>query len=120
MISVKQQGRIYLATGGLSSGVPNHFFDTVLYGRAYLDRSLRFSIIGDIAGQELSRWYLQEKWIIPTVLDIISFCNGIMALIEAGCTQRAVLYPVFVSQQTSRGPSILPYGANSWILEHIS
>jgi hypothetical protein len=99
LTSVKQQGRIYLATGGLSSGVPNHFFDTVLYGRDYLGRSLRFSIIGDVAGQGIQRWCLQEKGIIPAVLDMISFCGGIKALIEAGCTQRAVRYPVVLSNK---------------------
>jgi GMC oxidoreductase len=86
----------------ISNGIPNQIFQLLIYERSFLDRPGRFGIIADLLGQGM-KWCLQGEGILPTILNILTICNGFNAVIDAGCDQRVVVYATVLSQPTSRG-----------------
>jgi hypothetical protein len=86
----------------LTIGVAKQLYSFGLYERLYQNRSGRFSIVGDALGKGL-RWCLDREGVFPTLLNIFAFCDGINAVVDAGCTERAVIFATFLSQPTSKG-----------------
>jgi hypothetical protein len=90
-------------------GVPV-LLDLASFERNFLPRSSRYSLLGAVSLFGLNQ--CQKKGLIPTALELLSFCSGIDDLVEAGCDKRVLGLAVMAAEPTSRGSVSIGHGGS--------